>query len=200
MFKLKKYFGLLACSFALVLSACTTSTNQPNSVSTESTLKNGAIPSLRSTGKPLALLTAQELNSQTELSFAPKTHQHLTIVTLWSPTWFDDHKTQTEALKKIALQYGSNLRIICLVYDTPLPTAQKFIKNEKLNFEMALGDQQLYKKLEVKSIPSYWFLDSDGNLLTSEEGLLTYEDLQKLLKTFVSENTQAESSAPPLAP
>ena len=190
MLKFKKYLGLWACSLALVLSGCTSSVQQSNSVSVESKLRSGSIPSLRSTGKPLALLTAQKLNSQTELSFAPKTHQHLTIVTLWSPTWFDDHAIQTEALKKISLQYGSNLRVICLVYDTPLPTAQKYIKSEKLNFDMALGNQQLYKKLEVKSIPYYWFLDSDGNLLKSEEGLLTYEDLQKLLKAFVNENKQ----------
>lgn len=190
MLKFKKYLGLWACSLALVLSGCASSIEQSDSVSVESELRSGSIPSLRSTGKPLALLTAQKLNSQTELSFAPKTHQHLTIVTLWSPTWFDDHAIQTEALKKISLQYGSNLRVICLVYDTPLPTAQKYIKSEKLNFDMALGDQQLYKKLEVKSIPSYWFLDSDGNLLKSEEGLLTYEDLQKLLKVFVNENKQ----------
>lgn len=84
------------------------------------------------------------------------------------------------------------MRIICLVYDTPLPTAQNFVKKEKLNFEMAVGNQQLYKKLGVKSIPSYWFLDSDGNLLKSVEGLLTYNDLQKLLATFINDNLKTD--------
>ncbi len=192
MINLKKYLGFCFCILALLwASGCNSSTNQPNLTPTETELKSDIIPSLRSTGKPLALLTAKELNSQAELNFAPKTHQHLTIITIWSPTWFDEHIAQTEALKKVALQYGSNLRIICLVYDTPLPTAQKLIKTEKLNFEMALGDQQLYKELKVKSIPSYWFLDSDGNLLKNAEGLLTYDDLQKMLETLVSENTQA---------
>lgn len=188
MANLKKYLSLGIFTLAIFLSGCASSVSEPDLKSAEAEVKSGSIPSLRSTGKPLALLTAKELNSQTELSFAPKTHQHLTIITLWSPTWFDEHNAQTEALKKIALQYGSNLRIICLVYDTPLPTAQNFVKKEKLNFEMALGDQQLYKKLGVKSIPSYWFLDSDGNLLKSVEGLLTYNDLQKLLGTFINDN------------
>ncbi|MGM9998294.1 MAG: TlpA family protein disulfide reductase [Candidatus Bruticola sp.] len=146
------------------------------------------IPLLRSTGRPLASLKVQALNSKKELSFTPKTNQHLTVVTLWSPTWFDDHKAQIEALKKFSTQCGSNLRVIMLVYDTPLPTAQKFIKSEKINFEMALGSQQLYDKLQVKSIPSYWFLDSDGNLLSAQEGLMNYEDLQKQLHVFYVEN------------
>ena len=188
MVNLTKYCSLGLCILAILLSGCASSISEPDLTPAETEAQNGTIPSLRSTGKPLALLTAQELNSQTELSFAPQTHQHLTIITLWSPTWFDGHTAQTEALKKAALKYGSNLRIVCLVYDTPLPTAQNFIKKEKLNFEMAVGDQQLYKKLGVKSIPSYWFLDSDGNLLKSVEGLLTYNDLQKLLTTFVNDN------------
>lgn len=189
MLNFKKCLSLGACALALLLSGCTSSINQPTSTPPERELKSGSLSYVRSTGKPMALFTARELTSGRELSFAPKTHQHLTIITLWSPTWFDEHKAQTEALKKVALLYASNLRIICLVYDTPLPTAKKFIKNENLNFEMALGDQQLYQKLGLKSIPSYWFLDSDGNLLKSVEGLLTYEDLQKLLTTFVNDNS-----------
>lgn len=192
MVNLKKYLGLGVYTLAILLSGCASSISEPDLKPTEAETKNSTIPSLRSTGKPLALLTAKELNSQTELSFAPKTHQHLTIIALWSPTWFDGHIAQTEALKKAALKYGSNLRIICLVYDTPLPTAQNFVKKEKLNFEMAVGDQQLYKKLGVKSIPSYWFLDSDGNLLKSVEGLLTYNDLQKLLATFINDNLKTD--------
>lgn len=188
MANLKKYLGLGACTLALLLFGCASSPSETDVNQAETEATSEAIPSLRSTGKPLALLTAKDLNSQAEMSFAPKTHQHLTIITLWSPTWFDGHTTQTEALKKIALRYGSNLRIVCLVYDTPLPTAQNFIKKEKLNFEMALGDQELYKKLGLRSIPSYWFLDSDGNLLKSVEGLLTYNDLQKLVVTFVNDN------------
>ncbi|MGM9991253.1 MAG: TlpA family protein disulfide reductase [Candidatus Bruticola sp.] len=189
--KTSKIFRLFMLAISLIFMLAVSACNG-NFATTEQTDKE-AIPLLRSTGKPMASLKVQSFNSKKELSFTPKTNQHLTIITLWSPTWFDDCKTQIEALKKFQRQYSSNLRIMALVYDTPLPTAQKLIKSEKINFEMALGNQQLYDKLQVKSIPSYWFLDSDGNLLSVREGLMTYEDLQKQLKVFYAENVSSST-------
>ena len=155
---------------------------------TENKDADHTIPQIRSTGKPLASLSAKVLGTDKELSFRPDSKQHLTIVTLWSPAWFDKSVAQIEALKQLRQKYQApQLRIICLVYDTQQDKAKKIIKEQAINFEMGLGDSVLYNKLQVKAIPTYWFLDSDGNTLEVVEGLMDYDTLVKRIGLFIRE-------------
>ncbi|MBQ7502566.1 redoxin domain-containing protein [bacterium] len=135
------------------------------------------IPVLRSTGKPMANVKLSVFDSEDTISLKPKKGQNLTVVALWSPAWFDGSHDEIEALKALQDKYGADsLRVVCLIYDTPKDKISQLIKEQNIPFEIAQGTPEAYEKLEVHSIPSYWFLDSDGNTLAIYEGLMNLED------------------------
>lgn len=179
------------------------SKNEPPKVTTTqtpaTTLENdqGKLPLLQSTGKPMANLTLPAFGSKDnkEISLRPHKGQNLTILTVWSPTWFDGSPTQIEALQEIRKNYpADSLRVICLVYDSPQETVKKAIKEQNITFEIAQGTPQVYEKLPIESIPTYWFLDSDGNTLEVYDALLNSEDLDAKINGLVRDFSQGEQS------
>lgn len=155
---------------------CDSHKNEPASPASETSEASG-LPVLRSTGKPMANVKLSVFNSEDTISLKPKKGQNLTVVALWSPAWFDGSREEIEALKNLQSKYGADsLRVVCLVYDTPKDKIAQLIKEQSIPFEIAQGTPEAYEKLEVHSIPSYWFLDSDGNTLAIYEGLMNLED------------------------
>ncbi|MBQ7528565.1 redoxin domain-containing protein [bacterium] len=182
-----------------VMAGC--SKNEPPQVTTNQTptataeAEKGKLPILQSTGKPMASLTLPAFNSKDnkEIGLRPNKGQNLTILTAWSPAWFDDSPAQIEALKEIRKNYpAESLRIICLVYDSPQDTVKKCITEQNITFEIAQGTPQVYEKLPIESIPTYWFLDSDGNTLEIYEALLNAEDLDAKINGLVRDFSQSE--------
>ncbi len=162
---------------------------QPQQAAATASNAATSIPTIQATGRSLAELKAESLLSKTEISFQPTSQEHLTLVTIWSPQWFEEWPQQIEALKELRQKYPSpGLRQICVLYDTPPAQARKLVKNEAIPFEIAVGTPELYKDLQVKCIPSYWFLDSQGQIAAKVEGLMLYEDLEKKVQAIISSN------------
>lgn len=178
--KLKKSAAVLAAALCFCLSGCS------GGGSTASADEEApSVPVLRSTGKPMASLSAENINSG-ELSFKPGPKQHLTVVTVWSPEWYDKSSEQIRFLESLRSKYSApGLRIICLAYDTPPAKVKKLIKEQKIPFEIGVGSPELYNKLKVQAVPCYWFLDSDGNTLEACEGLMTFEDMDAKIGGFI---------------
>ncbi len=158
-----------------------------------------AVPYIKGTGKSMLNQTITSPQGQA-VSLIPSRDQHLTVLSLWCPAWFNGSNVQLQQLVKLNQEYaGRGVRIIVIAYDTPTKEISEAIKNLGITFEIGTGNTTLYDALEMRSIPTTWYLDSAGALVKTVEGFEPYEDMkadiEELCTKYGSEETPPASAA-----
>ncbi len=159
-----------------------------------------AVPYLKGTGKSMLNQTVTSPQGQA-VSLIPSHEQHLTVLSLWCPAWFNGSNVQLQQLVKLHQEFAARgVRIIVIAYDTPTKEISEAIKNMGITFEIGTGNTTLYDALEMRSIPTTWYLDSAGALVKTVEGFEPYEDMkadiEELCAKYGSEETKPASASP----
>lgn len=146
-------------------------------------------------GKSLSELSLTGANEEF-IGFAPD-NKPVTVVSLWAPKWFAGSDAQMKQLKELDKQMKPRgLRVICIAYDMKSDELKKAIADKDIKFEIGTANQKTFSELDVKALPTTWFLDSDGNLAATLEG---YQPLAELTKT-VEELSEKYGTDTPAAP
>ncbi|MCR5662038.1 MAG: redoxin domain-containing protein [bacterium] len=146
-------------------------------------------------GKSLSELSLTGANEEF-IGFAPD-NKPVTVVSLWAPKWFAGSDAQMKQLKELDKQMSPRgLRVICIAYDMKKDELKKAIADNDIKFEIGTIIPNDFSKLDVKALPTTWFLDSDGNLAATLEG---YQPLAELTKT-VDELCEKYGTDTPAAP
>lgn len=195
--KILNFSIMTAASIFLAASLCGCSGKADNNAATGNAGSGKALPMLQSTGRPLGGKVLKGLNGD-NITFKGKDAKPMTIVSLWSPTWFDGSDAQLMQLMDVNNKYGSQgLRIVLMAYEVPAEKAQKEVRVKKIPFEVGIGSPELYETLGVKSIPTTWYLDSDGNLLDRAEGFQTADEISQTIDRLCQENDPNATQAIP---
>ena len=69
-----------------------------------------------------------------------------------------------------------NVAILSIVNEKQSKVVKQFIKRHKINYDVLLGDDQVRKDYEVGSFPSFFIMDTNGEIVWHHEG---YSDVLK---------------------
>lgn len=189
--KLPKLTSALVASALLFAMGCSSQTENKVSVAGSSPT---VIPVVQGIGQPLPELTVEGPNNEKLSLKSPE--KHLTLVALWAPSWYANSRTQLAELNKLQQQWsGKGLRILGVGYDTKAETLRAAISSDAISFEMGLGNEALYEALKVQALPTYWFIDANGSLITTLEGFQSVESLNQAI-TQICDKNLATPSAP----
>jgi cytochrome c-type biogenesis protein len=120
------------------------------------------------------------------VGFTPGTDA-LTVLEVWAPTWFEQSDEQFQRLQELHERFGNRgVRILCLAYETDPPRVRQAIADHAALFDVALGEEATFDKLELQSLPTTWILDRQGRPLQRLEGFHPLEVLEKHLEEALS--------------
>lgn len=143
---------------------------------------DGSSPAPRGKGRSLGVLSMQAPDGGT-VEVTPPTKSTLTLVEVWSPTWFEGSDAQFERLQELHERWGNRgVRILCVAYDVGTEQVREAIERHGALFDVGLGDPGVYEKLDVQAIPTTWLLDREGRVLERLEGYQPLEAVERSLE------------------
>lgn len=192
--KIAKYLVLPMA--LLVLGACTPKPQGRaigDDISASTTL-----PYIKGTGISMLNQTVTAPAGQT-ISLIPSNKYRLTVLSLWCPSCFNGSNAQLQELIKLHQAYADRgVRIIVIAYDTPSKELSEAIKNMGIAFEMGTGNRTLFEALQMKSIPTTYYMDSAGTVIKRVEGFEAFEemneDIEELVKNYATEEVSPEDN------
>lgn len=144
-----------------------------------------AVASPRGQGPPLGPLTMQTPSGGTvELrpGGAP-----LTLVEVWSPTWFEGADEQFQRLEEIHERWGNRgVRVLAVAYDVATDQVRDAVKRHGALFDVGLGNPETYERLDVQALPTTWLVDREGRVLERLEGYQPLDALEKHLERLLA--------------
>jgi peroxiredoxin len=79
----------------------------------------------------------------------------------------------------------SDLVIIAIEIGEPLDTVKSFIDSNKYNFKVLLDpDQNVAAQYGIASIPTSYFIDVDGNIISKSVGAMDIDQMRAYIKTL----------------
>ena len=80
---------------------------------------------------------------------------------------------------------NSDLVIISVEIGEPLDTVKPFIDKNKYNFKVLLDpDQSVASKYNIVSIPTSYFIDKDGNIVSKKMGSMNLDEMKGYIKSL----------------
>ena len=170
----------------------------PDAAASASASPSARIPYIKGTGVSLLNQTVTAPSGES-ISLIPSNKYPLTLISVWSPSIFNGSNSQLKELIKLHQAYGPRgLRIIVAAYETPSKEITEAIKNMQIPFEMGTGNHTLFDALQMKSIPTTWYLDSAGAVVKTVEGFEAVEemsaDIEELVKSLASSEPVSDAS------
>jgi len=101
-------------------------------------------------------------------------------------TWCPPCKAEMPEIQKLYEETkDSNLVIVAVEIGEPLSTVKSFIDESKYGFKVLLdSDQSVASKYNVASIPTSYFIDVDGNIISKSIGGLNINQMRAYIKTL----------------
>lgn len=79
----------------------------------------------------------------------------------------------------------SDLVIVAVEIGEPLDTVKSFIDKNKYNFKVLLdSDQSVASQYNIASIPTSYFIDVDGNIISKHVGAMNIDQMKAYIKTL----------------
>lgn len=107
------------------------------------------------------------------------------FLSFWA-TWCPPCKAEMPEIQKLYEETkDSNLVIVAVEIGEPLSTVNSFIDENKYSFKVLLdSDQSVASKYNVASIPTSYFIDVDGNIISKSIGGLNINQMRAYIKTL----------------
>jgi cytochrome c biogenesis protein CcmG/thiol:disulfide interchange protein DsbE len=166
---------MFCCFFVLVLSfsGCGTSEPDPASVVVGSQAPNFSLMSLDGTTVKSTALKGS-----------------VVVLNFWA-TWCQPCMGEIPELKQFAA--GSNAKVIGIALDQEgAKTIRPFVANNKINYTVLVGDEEVFQRFNGIGIPYTLVLDTSQRIVKIYRGPTTREALEQDLKT-IGQGTQLSS-------
>ena len=107
------------------------------------------------------------------------------FLNFWA-TWCPPCKAEMPEIEKLYQETkDSNLVIVAVEIGEPLDTVKSFIDRNKYNFKVLLdSDQSVASKYAITSIPTSYFIDVDGNIVSKSVGAINIDQMKAYIKTL----------------
>ena len=84
------------------------------------------------------------------------------------------------AVKEIHENYGQAIQVVTINMDYDLKKAKQAIQEHQLPFIVLMGDASFYRDYLIRSFPTYFVVDKDGEILLHESGAIQNQAKTKL--------------------
>ncbi|MBU3160736.1 TlpA family protein disulfide reductase [Clostridium frigoris] len=107
------------------------------------------------------------------------------FLNFWA-TWCRPCKEEMPEIQKLYEETkNSDLVIIAIEIGEPLSTVKSFIASNKYSFKVLLDlDQSVSAKYNIASIPTSYFIDVDGNIISKRMGAMNIDQMKSYIKTL----------------
>lgn len=165
-------------------------TSQESSVKSTTSESNSNNASTKPTGiNPSAIKTKaidfklKDLDGK-ELSLSDLKGKKV-FLNFWA-TWCPPCKAEMPEIEKLYQETkDSNLVIVAVEIGEPLDTVKPFIDKNKYNFKVLLDpDQSVATKYNITSIPTSYFIDVDGNIVSKIVGGMNIDQMKANIKAL----------------
>jgi peroxiredoxin len=125
----------------------------------------------------------KDLNGQ-ELSLSDLKGKKV-FLNFWA-TWCPPCKAEMPEIEKLYQETkDTDLVIVAVEIGEPLDTVKPFIENNKYNFKVLLDpDQSVATKYNITSIPTSYFIDTEGNIVSKHVGGMNIDQMKAYIKTL----------------
>lgn len=107
------------------------------------------------------------------------------FLNFWA-TWCPPCRAEMPEIEKLYQETkDSDLVIVAVEIGEPLNTVKSFIDSNKYSFKVLLdSDQSVASKYNIASIPTSYFIDVDGNIVSKNVGGMTIDQMKAYVKTL----------------
>ncbi|NRT87879.1 TlpA family protein disulfide reductase [Clostridium beijerinckii] len=107
------------------------------------------------------------------------------FLNFWA-TWCPPCKAEMPDIEKLYQETkDSDLVIVSVEIGEPLNTVKSFIDSNKYNFKVLIdSDQSVATKYNTTSIPTSYFIDKDGNIVSKHVGGMNIDQMKAYIKTL----------------
>jgi len=107
------------------------------------------------------------------------------FLNFWA-TWCPPCKEEMPEIQKLYEETkNSDVVIVAVEIGEPLSTVKSFIDSNKYTFKVLLdSDQSVSSKYNIASIPTSYFIDVDGNIISKKIGGMNIADMRTYIKTI----------------
>lgn len=125
----------------------------------------------------------KDLNGQ-ELSLSDLKGKKV-FLNFWA-TWCPPCKAEMPEIEKLYQETkDSDLVIVAVEIGEPLETVKSFIDSNKYSFKVLIDpDQSVASKYNITSIPTSYFIDTDGNIVSKHVGGMNLDQMKLYIKTL----------------
>jgi peroxiredoxin len=107
------------------------------------------------------------------------------FLNFWA-TWCPPCKAEMPEIEKLYQETkDSDLVIVAVEIGEPLDTVKSFINSNKYNFKVLIDpDQSVATKYNITSIPTSYFIDTEGNIVSKHVGGMNIDQMKVYIKTL----------------
>lgn len=107
------------------------------------------------------------------------------FLNFWA-TWCPPCRAEMPEIEKLYQQTkDSDLVIVAVEIGEPLNTVKSFIDSNKYNFKVLLdSDQSVATQYNIASIPTSYFIDVEGNIVSKNVGAMNIDQMKAYIKTL----------------
>ncbi len=107
------------------------------------------------------------------------------FLNFWA-TWCPPCKAEMPEIEKLYQETkDSDLVIVAIDIGEPLDTVKSFIDSNNYNFKVLSDpDQIVAAQYNIASIPTSYFIDADGNIISKHSGAMNIDQMKEYIKTL----------------
>lgn len=107
------------------------------------------------------------------------------FLNFWA-TWCPPCKAEMPEIEKIYQETkDSDLVILAVEIGEPLDTVKTFIDDNNYNFKVLLdSNQEIATAYGITAIPTSFFIDEQGNIVSQKIGAMTYDEMKEYIDTL----------------
>ncbi|MEK6265293.1 MAG: TlpA family protein disulfide reductase [Clostridium sp.] len=107
------------------------------------------------------------------------------FLNFWA-TWCPPCKEEMPDIEKLYQETkDSDLVIVAIEIGEPLSTVKSFIDSNKYNFKVLIDpSQSVATQYNIAAIPTSYFIDVDGNIISKNVGAMNIEQMREYIKTL----------------
>lgn len=189
----KSLFAILLAAFLIGISILTINSFNSSNSNTEPSVNNTSNKSNASTQtadansniiKTKAIdFKLKDLNGQ-EVSLSDLKGKKV-FLNFWA-TWCPPCKEEMPEIENLYQgTKDSDLVIVAVEIGEPLNTVKPFIETNKYNFKILLDlDQSVATKYNITSIPTSYFIDTEGYIISKHVGSMNIDQMKTYIKTL----------------
>lgn len=108
------------------------------------------------------------------------------IILNFFTTWCPSCKEEMPALRKFYQNHSSDVHFFAVNYTAyevgKIDKIKEYVKENNMNFPVLLDESgEVGKLYEVLTLPTTFFLDSQGNIVKKHIGPLSYEEIEQII-------------------